>query len=149
MNRDRAWIAARIPHAGAMCLLDRIVDGDSSHIICAATSHRDPHHPLRTHGRLASVHAIEYAAQAMALHRAFDADADGPPPAGMLASVRDVCCQVERLDDVADDLTIEATRMSGDRDLAVYGFRVSAAGRLLVSGRVTAVLDAAPGRGFR
>jgi predicted hotdog family 3-hydroxylacyl-ACP dehydratase len=146
-----------------MCLLDRVVDEDPSHIVCAATSHRDPHHPLRAHGRLASVHAIEYAAQAMALHRAFGADAeagadadvaaDAPaaraPPAGMLASVRDVCCHVERLDDVADDLTIEATRMSGDRDLVVYGFRVSAAGRLFVSGRVTAVLDAVRAGGLR
>ncbi|WP_206685552.1 hypothetical protein, partial [Escherichia coli] len=33
-------------------------------IRCTATSHRDPRNPLRSHGRLASVCGIEYAAQA-------------------------------------------------------------------------------------
>ena len=26
---DRAWIAARIPHAGTMCLLDRVLEWDA------------------------------------------------------------------------------------------------------------------------
>ena len=38
---------------------------------------------------------------------------------------------------------IEATRVSGERDVVVYAFSVRDGGRELVSGRVTAVLDAA------
>jgi predicted hotdog family 3-hydroxylacyl-ACP dehydratase len=146
MSRDRAWIAARIPHGGAMCLLDRVIDGDDSRILCAAGTHRDPDNPLRAHGTLSSVHAIEYAAQAMALHRAFGSNAAEPPARGMLTSVRSVTCHVERLDDIDGELTIEATRLSGDGNVVVYTFDVRSGTRLLASGRASAVLDsAAPG----
>ena len=42
----RAWIAAHIPHAGSMCLLDEVVAWDDERICCTATSHRDPGNPL-------------------------------------------------------------------------------------------------------
>jgi predicted hotdog family 3-hydroxylacyl-ACP dehydratase len=143
VTRDRAWIAARIPHARTMCLLDRVLDGDAGRIVCAATSHRDPDNPLRAHGRLSAVNAIEYAAQAMALHRAFGETASAAPTRGMLTSVRAVACHVTRLDDIEGELTIEATRISGDDSVVVYAFDVSSGARLLVSGRASAVLDAA------
>ena len=159
MSRDRQWIAARIPHAGTMCLLDRVIDGDAARIVCAATSHRDPANPLRAHGRLSAVHAIEYAAQAMALHRAFGdggeagesgetgesgaAGKGGQASAarGMLTSVRGVTCDVARLDDIDGELTIEAARLSGDGNVVVYAFEVKSGARALVSGRASAVLD--------
>ena len=143
MNRDRAWIADRMPHAGTMCLLDRVIDGDDARIVCAAGSHRDPGNPLRAHGRLSAVHAIEYAAQAMALHRAFADAAPAAPARGMLTSVRGVTCHVERLDDVDGELTIAATRVSGNESVVVYAFDVRSDGRLLADGRASAVLDAA------
>ena len=141
MNRDRAWIAARIPHAGTMCLLDRVIGVDDARIMCAASSHRDPGNPLRAHGRLSSVHAIEYAAQAMAVHRAFGDDR--APARGMLTSVRGVTCHVDRLDDVDGELTIEATRVSGDGNIVVYAFDVRSPTQLLATGRASAVLDSA------
>ena len=58
---DHAWIAAHIPHAGTMCVLDSVDAWDTERIRCTATSHRDPDNPLRAHGRLASVCGIEYA----------------------------------------------------------------------------------------
>ena len=143
MIRDHGWIAARVPHAGAMCLLDHVVEVGDEWIVCAAVSHRDPDNPLRAHGRLSSVHAIEYAAQAMALHRAFAAAATNAPPRGMLTSVRAVDCRVARLDDIAGDLRIEATRVSGEHDIVVYAFSVRDGARELVSGRASAVLDIA------
>jgi predicted hotdog family 3-hydroxylacyl-ACP dehydratase len=142
--RDRAWIAARIPHAGSMCLLERVVAADSERIVCSASSHRDPGNPLRARGCLSAVHAIEYAAQAMALHGALAAGGATQAPArGMLTSVRGVTCLVDRLDDIAADLTIEATRVAGERDIVVYAFSVRAGERELVTGRASAVLDAA------
>ena len=145
MKRDRHWIAARIPHSGAMCLLDRVVDVDAQRIVCAAISHRAVDNPLRANGALSAVHAIEYAAQAMALHRAVAIDdtgaSNGQPPRGMLTSVRNIVCHVERLDDIEDDLVIEATRVSGELDLVIYAFELRAVSRLLVSGRATALLD--------
>ncbi len=67
---DHAAIAARIPHAGSMCLLHEVVAWDAGSIDCIARTHRDPANPLRSRNQLATVHGVEYAAQAMALHGA-------------------------------------------------------------------------------
>ena len=35
-------IARRIPHAGTMCLLERVLEVDAARIVCGADSHRRP-----------------------------------------------------------------------------------------------------------
>jgi predicted hotdog family 3-hydroxylacyl-ACP dehydratase len=143
MPLDHAWLLAHLPHQGSMCLLDAVTDWDAQRIRCTATSHRHADNPLRAHGRLGAACGIEYAAQAMAAHGALLAAADGAPRAGYLASVRGVDLHVSRLDDIAADLEVEAERLSGDGNTILYGFRVSAAGRELLSGRAAVILDAA------
>ncbi|MHB0973322.1 MAG: 3-hydroxylacyl-ACP dehydratase [Thiobacillus sp.] len=142
MPLDRAWLLAHLPHQGSMCLLDAVTDWDGQRIRCAASSHRHADNPLRAHDRLGAACGIEYAAQAMAAHGALLAASDGSPGAGYLASVRGVELRVARLDDIAADLEVEAERLSGDDNTLLYGFRVSAAGRELLSGRAAVVLDA-------
>ncbi len=142
MPLDHAWLLAHIPHQGSMCLLDVVTDWDDQHIRCTASSHRLADNPLRAHDRLGVACGIEYAAQAMAAHGALLAASGSSPGAGYLASVRSVDCQVARLDDIHADLDIEAERLSGDDNLILYGFRVSAAGRDLMTGRATVVLNA-------
>jgi predicted hotdog family 3-hydroxylacyl-ACP dehydratase len=142
MPLDHAWLLAHLPHQGSMCLLDAVTDWDARHIRCIASSHRHPDNPLRAHDRLGAACGIEYAAQAMAAHGALLAAADSAPRVGYLASVRGVDLHVARLDDIADDLELEAERLSGDDNTILYGFRVSAAGRELLSGRAAVVLDA-------
>jgi predicted hotdog family 3-hydroxylacyl-ACP dehydratase len=143
MPLDHAWLLAHLPHQSSMCLLDAVSDWDAQRIRCRASSHRLADNPLRAHDRLGATCGIEYAAQAMAAHGALLAAADSAPRAGYLASVRGVDLQVARLDDIAADLNIEAERLSGDDNTILYCFRVSAAGRELLSGRATVVLDAA------
>jgi predicted hotdog family 3-hydroxylacyl-ACP dehydratase len=126
-----------------MCLLDRIDAWDPDRIRCTATSHHAPDNPLRGHGRLGAVCGIEYAAQAMAAHGALLAAIDAPPRAGYLASAREVELRVARLDDIHADLIVEAERLTGDDNTILYGFSISAAERLLLSGRATVVLNAA------
>jgi predicted hotdog family 3-hydroxylacyl-ACP dehydratase len=140
--RDRAWLLAHLPHQGSMCLLDAVTEWDAQRICCSASSHRRADNPLRAHDRLGAACGIEYAAQAMAAHGALLAAADRAPRAGYLASVRGVELRVARLDDIAADLVVEAERLSGDDNLILYGFRVAAGERLLLSGRATVVLDA-------
>ena len=142
MPLDRAWLLAHLPHQGSMCLLDAVTDWDGQRIRCAASSHRHADNPLRAHDRLGAACGIEYAAQAMAAHGALLAASDGSPGAGYLASVRGVELHVARLDDIGADLEVEAERLSGDDNTLLYGFRVSAAGRELLSGRAAVVLDA-------
>ena len=165
---DRDGIAALIPHRGAMCLLARLEAWDAQRIVCAASNHRDTGHPLRTRSGLLAPCAIEYAAQAMALHGALIGQATGTPatPAtpGYLASARGVRLHVLRLDDLAleglvaadaadaadpcagrarDELRIEATRQAGDARQILYAFTVSHAGRPVADGRAAVVLNTA------
>jgi predicted hotdog family 3-hydroxylacyl-ACP dehydratase len=139
---DRAWIAAHIPHQGTMCLLDGVESWDAQRIVCSTASHRSFDNPLRAHGRLATACGIEYAAQAMAVHGALLAGEDGAVRQGMLASARGVQAQVARLDDIAEDLTIEAEHVGGDENNLLYRFSIRAIGRLLLEGRAAVVLDA-------
>ncbi|MES1161985.1 MAG: hydroxymyristoyl-ACP dehydratase, partial [Rhizobacter sp.] len=76
---DHDGIAALIPHSGTMCLLARLEVWDLQRIVCSATNHRDPQHPLRTRRGLLAPVAIEYAAQAMALHGALIGQIAGTP----------------------------------------------------------------------
>lgn len=136
------WIAAHVPHAGAMCLLDEVVAWDDERIRCTATSHRDPRNPLRANGRLAAVCGIEYAAQTMAVHGAVLGAARARPRVGFLASVRNVEAHVERLDDIAGPLTIDAEHVSGDGNNILYRFTICCEARVLLSGRAAVMLDA-------
>ena len=140
---DRAWIAAHIPHQAGMCLLDTVAEWSAQGIRCVSSSHRHPANPLREDGRLGAACGIEYAAQAMAIHGALLATKDEQPRQGYLASVRGVELRVDRLDDIATDLDIEAERLSGDDNNVLYRFEVRADGRLLLDGRAAVILDAA------
>lgn len=141
----RDWIAAHIPHRGAMCLLDKVIDWNAQRIRCEARNHASPDHPLRAEGRLAALCGIEYAAQAMAVHGALlQSGTATTPRVGYLASVRKVEVRVERLDTLADPLTIEAERIGGDERQVLYEFALRAGDAVLLTGRAAVVLDATP-----
>ncbi len=141
---NRQEIAARIPHADDMCLLDAVTHWDGERIMCSAQSHRDSSNPLREGGRLGAACGVEYAAQAMAVHGALLAGLadDSRPRAGFLASMRDVQLHASRLDDIVGALSIEATRLTGDGQSILYAFSISGDGRQLLSGRAAVVLNA-------
>lgn len=133
--RDRSWIAAHLPHAGDMCLLDAVAEWDESSLRARATNHRDPDHPLRRGFELPIAAGIEYGAQAAAAHGALASQK--PSGAGMIAAVRSVAFHARRLDDVAGDLDIFVEQLGGGAGGVIYRFEVSSAGRALVDGRVT------------
>ena len=139
---DHDAIAARIPHQGTMCLLDRVLEWSPERIRCAAVSHYMPDNPLRDADRLGIAAGIEYAAQAMAVHGTLLAGQDSAPRQGFLASARSVELHAERLDTIVSELDIVAERLSGDGNNVLYGFSVSGDGRLLLSGRAAVILDA-------
>jgi len=140
----RDGIAQRIPHSGSMCLLDGLLAWDATTVRCRASSHRDAAHPLRSPGGLLAPVAIEYAAQAMALHGALNVAPGSVPSPGFLVAARQVRLQVARLDDVPGLLIVSATRLAGDGQQALYGFELhDESGRLLVDGRASVVLNTA------
>lgn len=131
----RAWLAANLPHQGAMSLLDAIERWDGEGLTAVATGHRSPANPLRRRGELPIASAIEYGAQAAAAHGALlDAQPSGD---GMLVAVRAVRFHADRLDDVDADLAVRVEHLGGGEAGVLYRFDVSAAGRLLAEGRLT------------
>lgn len=142
---DAAGIAARIPHAGRMCLLDGLLAWSAEHIRCRASSHHDADNPLRSPLGLLAPVAVEYASQAMALHGGLSAPAGAPPRQGFLAAVRGMRWHTDRLDTVEGPLIVEATRVAGSTGQALYQFQLGTeAGHCLVEGRATVVLDTPP-----
>jgi predicted hotdog family 3-hydroxylacyl-ACP dehydratase len=170
---NHSAICARLPHAGRMCLLERLESWDGDSITCIATSHRDTDNPLRSSGRLHAVAGVEYAAQVVALHgnllsatdtpTAMDGGSAGreavsegslihwtnagavfrPPAIGYLASVRDLKLDLEDLGTVPEDLRVTARRLSGDASGFIYEFEIRAGARAVLSGRLAAKLLAA------
>jgi len=139
---DRAGIAQRIPHSGSMCLLERLESWDADAIHCTTTTHAQAGNPLRTESGLLAPNAIEYAAQAMALHGGLLAAEGSTPSAGFLASARNVKLAVSRLDDIDGALQVRAKRLSGDDRQVLYEFTVKADdGRSLAEGRAVVVLN--------
>jgi predicted hotdog family 3-hydroxylacyl-ACP dehydratase len=145
MRLNREDIAALIPHAGRMVLLDEVIEWDDTRIVCRTRTHQDRGNPLYVKGELSSVCGIEFAAQAMAVHGGLlarhGADPASKPRAGFLASVRNVQMEVQRLDDVDGALTIEAVREAGDDRNVLYRFEVRAGDAALVSGRAAVLLQ--------
>ena len=122
-----------IPHAGAMCLLDRVVAHSELDIECTASTHLAPGHALRRDGQLSALHLIEYAAQAMAAHGAL---VSSGVQRGMLAALREIRLYVERIDDIGSDLNVRATRRIAQSTGSLYDFSIRADGRLLCEGRI-------------
>ena len=137
----RDAILALIPHQGTMCLWDEVVGWDARRISLRANNHRDPAHPLRSHGRLRAVHLCEYGAQAMAVHGGLRAQASGGAARpGMLVALRGVELHVARIDDLPGALECEAELLADGDDGQQYGFRIRHAGALLAEGRAAVML---------
>jgi predicted hotdog family 3-hydroxylacyl-ACP dehydratase len=135
-----------IPHWGPMCLISTLMDWDEERIRCRSESHRSRDNPLRHQGRLHSVHAIEYGAQAAAIHAGLNGRERGslPRPA-VLAGASGVDLRVTRLDDLQGALEIWARCMVALGDNAIYEFSVGHAGQTLAKGRLILVRPGAEG----
>ena len=139
---DAAGIAALIPHAGAMCLLDGVLSWDAQRIQCTATSHRSPNNPMRYDNRLGILCGVEYAAQAMAVHGVLAASGSETAGvrAGYLASLRAMSRHDDWLDHLPGPLIVEAERLHGDAERAIYAFRLMHQSRCVLEGRTAVVL---------
>jgi predicted hotdog family 3-hydroxylacyl-ACP dehydratase len=135
---EAAEIAGLVPHAGAMCLLDRALSWDATRIVCESVRHRDAANPLRRGGMLPVICGLEFAFQAMALHGALSAGT--LQSVGFVTSLREVALGAERLDDVAGPLRIEAEALVAEPGGFIYRFDVTAERRSLLSGQAAVIL---------
>lgn len=142
MTLVRSGIEARIPHRGSMCMLDALLEWSPAALRCRITNQADHAHPLRSAGGLLAPCAIEYAAQAMALHSALCQSDGASPSAGFLASARGVRLHVPRLDNATGPLEVMVQLQAASGGHALYRFELhDATGRMLVDGRAAVVLN--------
>ena len=138
----RTDILALVPHQGAMCLWDEVIEWDADRIRLRAYNHRDPTHPLRSNDRLRAIHLCEYGAQAMAVHGGLRARASGGAVRpGVLVALRDVQLHAARIDDLAGALECEAQVLAESEVSQQYAFRIHHAGELLAEGRAAVMLQ--------
>lgn len=131
-----------IPHAGAMCLLDEVVEWDATRLHARSATHRQADNPLRADGMLHAVNLCEYAAQAMAVHGALrEREAGGAARPGFLVALRDVALEVERIDDLPGRLQVHVECLIALPGSLQYAFRVEHRGARLATGRATVMLQ--------
>jgi predicted exporter/predicted hotdog family 3-hydroxylacyl-ACP dehydratase len=132
-----------MPHQGSMCLLERVIDWDEDGIRLTTATHRSTENPLRSEGRLRSIHLCEYGAQAMAVHGALRSQAQNKKPApGMLVSLRSVTFSRDYIEDLGGELIVDAQCLQASEMSLQYNFRVTHEQVVLAEGRAAVVLQA-------
>jgi predicted hotdog family 3-hydroxylacyl-ACP dehydratase len=140
-------IQSLLPHAGNMCLLERIVSWNERGMTLATSTHSLPGNPLRSHGRLRAIHLCEYGAQAMAVHGGLFARARGETPMqGLLVSLRDVVLVPGTIEALDGELIVEVERLQGGTLGIQYTFRVSHRDAELARGRAAVIEKPAASR---
>jgi len=133
-------LCSLIPHSHDMCLLDSVEFWDEDKIICYSNSHRLQKNPLRRDDNLSSVHVLEYAAQAMAVHGGLHNRENGKQMTeGYLAALRDVKLNLCELNLLKGELLIEANKILSQDGNMIYTFTVSSEKVPLASGRATVI----------
>lgn len=134
--------AMLIPHAGAMCLLERVVSWSDTSIRLETRTHRSQLNPLLRDGRLHAVHLCEYGAQAMAVHGALKSQAHGGQAApGLLVSLRSVRFTRDFIEDMPGSLIVEVDCLQATPASLQYRFRVLHEDELLAEGRAAVMLQ--------
>lgn len=137
---ERDELCRLIPHSFDMCLLERVESWDDDKIICYSNSHLSTSHPLRREQSLSSIHLLEYAAQAMAVHGGVhDREQGRQMTSGYLAALRNVSIDLCELTDIKSELRIEVKKILSQEGNMIYSFSVSSARTELASGRATVV----------
>ncbi len=132
-------ICQLLPHTGSMCLLNYVLDWDKENITCVSFSQSYKENPLRYKNRLPVESSVEYAAQAMGVHRALIYADNQKPAVGYLASLRNISFFTDYLDE-EKKLFVNCKYINGDQNGFIYDFFIKNSTRTLVNGRAMVVL---------
>lgn len=138
MLLNHAQIAALIPHSGRMCLLDGVEHWDETSILCITRSHLQAGHPLWNKTGLSAVHAVEYGAQAAAVHGGLLAQAQGAQALpGYIVQIKELELSCARLDTIQDAFSVSAQRLAASAQGWIYQFSLSTQLQEWARGRVS------------
>lgn len=136
MQLNKSDIIALIPHSGNMCLIDQVMSWDHHHICCCSRSHLDLSNPLLEDKKLSAIHLLEYGAQVMAIHGGLLSKHAVP---GFLAAIRNAKIHCDTVQNIQDDLIINATAIGQSAAGAIYEFQVSCNKDILIEARATII----------
>ena len=123
-----------LPHAGAMVLVDEILEATQDRIVSRVTLR--PTSPFLEEGRVPAIVGIEYMAQTIAAYAGLRARAAGQAPRiGFLLGTREMNLEVDAFA-VGDELTVEAQHVWGDNLIGSFRCEVRRGTRPLVSALV-------------
>lgn len=140
MSGGFAPVASYLPHRAPMLLIDDIDEVTADGIVCRATIHPDC--VFATDGAVHPSAMIEFVAQACALFVGVTDARDGTPPRlGFIVGCREISFAVDSFA-VGDELTIAATKIHGQHQIAAFTATVARGGSPCVSIQLS-VVDAA------
>ncbi len=125
----------RMPHKGAMRLIDQITAVSKEEIHCLGVPHGDADYPLRLHGILYTANLVELGAQAAAAHASIG-DLKGNHT-GLLIGLQNVTLMTSTVSDCSEALHITARQLHFDGNGALYNFEISSQGQKYIEGRAT------------
>lgn len=134
MTLTRASIEGLVPQHGTMCLLDSVMAWDATSIRCTAAA-PGPAHPLARDHAVPAIAAIEYAAQATAVHGALLEHAVAPR-AGLLAKLGEVHLHTDWIPSDGMALEVRAEQLGQVAAGCLYAFEVACGQRPIASGRL-------------
>ena len=131
-------LAKFLPHGNGMCLLSSVEHWDGPSITCSTSTHREHDNPLRRHGVLEILSGLEYAAQAMGVHVGLTQNiSEQNASVGYLGAIRDIQIFRSTLQDIMEDLTIEAQLLLEQHLSFIYTFSIRAGKDVLLQGRAS------------
>jgi predicted hotdog family 3-hydroxylacyl-ACP dehydratase len=136
-NLSAIEIEQRLPHAGKMSLLNKIIIVDKYTLTAQAKNHLEPHNPLSIKGKINSINGIEYAAQAMALHGSL---LSAKVSVGYIASIRNIELKSPFFPKINEPLQIHVVKLMGNKTGFTYQFDVQCQQIELISGKITVFL---------
>ncbi|MEP2717956.1 hypothetical protein [Pseudophaeobacter sp.] len=125
----------RMPHKGAMRLIERIISVSETEIHCLGVPHDKADYPLRLNGVLYTANLVELGAQAAAAH-ASTGELKGNHT-GLLIGLQNVNLMTSTVIDCSDTLHITARQLHFDGNGALYDFEVGSQGQKCIEGRAT------------
>ena len=130
----RKVVEKMLPHAGSMRLIDSVTCWTADSIECHGSCNCLDH-PLSQNGKLSSTVAIEYAAQATAVHGFLLAN-DNVAKFGVLAKLTDISLHMAVVDNIQSPLRIFAQLVARTDQGCIYNFEVNGTRLPIASGRL-------------
>lgn len=133
----------RMPHKGAMRLIESILSATEQKIHCIATSHIEATYPLRIDGTLFSANLVELGAQAAAAHASLFGIKGNHT--GLLIGLQNIEICIPIVTKHPEPLKVSAQQLHFDTNGSLYNFKVSGEdGAIFITGRAALKMHGEP-----